>query len=122
VRVSDLGYEAIHEALVEAVPEFRPVLDEHVQDLEEVLPHLLLGDFTRFVLTQLQDGNDEVVATSLAFLERAAQSSDSQTVNLVGVSFVENVGPWQPEMAEFISGWPPSLQELAGQHGWRLRG
>ena len=68
-----------------------------------------------------KEGNDEAVATSLAFLERAAQSSDPLLENLVAVSFVENVGPWDPEAADFISGWPPRLQEMAHEQGWVRR-
>lgn len=116
--MTDLTYDAIHGALVAAVPECRPVLEEHVEFYGEVFPHVLFGDLTRFILSQRQQGVDEVVAKSLAFLEDAAQSNDPLVENLVAVSFVENVGPWDSAMAAFIEGWPPHLQALASEQGW----
>jgi hypothetical protein len=43
----DIAITDIHMRLVEAVPEFRHVLEAHLSDYEELLPHVLFGDLTR---------------------------------------------------------------------------
>ncbi|MCP4965810.1 MAG: hypothetical protein GY926_11290 [bacterium] len=117
--MNDLTYGAIHAALVDAVPEFRPELEEHLSDHDgEVLPHLLFGDLTRFVLAARDRGDHALVERCLAFLESVVRSPRHRLLNLVAVSFVENVGPWQPGMASFIEGWPEELKRIATQQGW----
>lgn len=40
--------------------------------------------------------------------------------NLVAVSFVENVGPWDDGVKGFIASWPSALQEEAErQRTWQ---
>jgi hypothetical protein len=103
----------IHERLVEAIPEFSPRLDEHVADFEEVLPHTLFTTLTRFILDAHRDGDDALVAKCLAFLAAAMRSQDEEIENLVAVDFVETVGPWDPDMKEFIDAWPKALRDEA---------
>jgi hypothetical protein len=46
-----IAYSTVDEALRAAVPEFGGAIDEHITDNdEELLPHILFGDLTRFVL------------------------------------------------------------------------
>jgi hypothetical protein len=117
--VSDLTYETIAEVLVDAIPEFRPALEQHLRDQEgEVLPHLLFGDLTRFVLAARDGGDDALVERCLAFLDLAARSPRPRVTNLVAASFVENVGPWEPQMSAFIETWPDALRRMAVQQGW----
>jgi hypothetical protein len=118
MTVAQIVYETVHEDLVAEAPEFGPVVEEHRAFHDGVLQHVLFGDLTRFVLSARERGDSAVVGRSLAFLERANQSDDQRLRELVGVSFVENVGPWDPEMRQFISEWPAGLQETAGQMGW----
>ena len=107
-----ISYDSVHLRLVEAVPEFGPVLEEHLEDQDgEVLAHVLFGDFTRFVLAAHQEDDHELVSRSLAFLEEAIMDGDQRTRNLVAVSFVENIGPRDEGAADFIAGWPPALKE-----------
>ncbi len=58
-----------------------------------MLPHLLFGDLTRFVLDAHARGDDDLVRRALAFLNKAFREGDDIVQNLVGMSFVENVGP-----------------------------
>jgi hypothetical protein len=103
----------IHERLVEAIPEFAPLLDEHVEDFEEVLPNVLFDTLTSFVLDARGRGDDPLVAKCLAFLAAAMGCGDEQIEHLVAVSFVETVGPWDPAMNEFIDTWPEALRHEA---------
>ena len=107
-------YDGIAQEVVAVVPEFAPVVDEHLRVFDgEILPHVLFGDFTRFVLAAYSDCNPELVGRCLDFLEGALDSPDPRVGNLVAVSFVENVGPWDARCAPFISTWPAGLRNEA---------
>ncbi|NRQ40814.1 hypothetical protein HII36_54770 [Nonomuraea sp. NN258] len=78
---------------------------------------VLFGDLTRFVLQAHRQGNDELVGRCLSFLESAMTSDDADLRNLVAVSFVENVRPWDPAMAHFVASWPKALRDEAAAQG-----
>jgi hypothetical protein len=119
--MSTLNYEDIVDALRKEIPEFDPSIEEHISDnFGEVLPHPLFGDLTRFIEEAWSEGNTEVVSRCLSWLEHALTTGDARVKNLVAVSFVENVGPWDPEKARFIKKWPPALREEAKrQKDWK---
>jgi hypothetical protein len=108
--------EALDELLV-AVPEFRETFDEHVADYG-VLPHVLFGDLTRFVLAAHDRHDEDLERRSLSFLDHALRDGDKDVQNLVAVAFVENVD--QRRYADFIAEWPNALQaEATRQREWR---
>ncbi len=85
-----------------------------------MLPHTFLGDLTRFVLDAHARGDDDLVRRALAFLNKAFREGDDMVQNLVGMSFVENVGPWDPEQAPFIASWLNAFRvEAEAQRDWR---
>jgi hypothetical protein len=95
-------------------------VNEHIAFYEEWLPHLLFGDLTDFVLAARAAGDTGTVRAVLNVLDSALASSDDYVVNLIGVSFVENVEPSDPEMATFIASWPDRLRAAAErQRNWR---
>ena len=105
-------------ALVGAVPEFNAALDEHLEDMDgELLPHLLFGDITRFVVAALEEGSVELVQRTLQFLEGAIRDGDQYVQELVAVSFIENIGVWEPEMAPLVLQLPPALRAEACAQG-----
>ncbi len=114
-----MTYEDVVNHLVQEVPEFAPVLREHVADNGEVLPHVLFWHVTTFVLDTHERGDQKLVGRCLDFLERALQSTDVRVRELVGTSFVHSVGPWDPAVRDFIGTWPPLLREQAAHDGWQ---
>ena len=113
VAVPPLRYNEVEAALATAIPEFRPAIGEHVEVYGELLPHVLFGDLTRFVLAARARQDQELVQRSLAFLEDAMREGDQGVRDLVAVSFVENIGPWDDAVAPFISEWPDALRQAA---------
>jgi hypothetical protein len=108
------------ETLRTAVPEFGPSIDEHVSDFGEVLPHVLFGDLTRFVLAAHARGDADVEQRSLDALDMALRNGDDETRNLVAVSFVESVGPSESSQRAFIDSWPDALRnEARRQREWK---
>jgi hypothetical protein len=114
-----LTYADVETELRSQVPEFAPVIDEHVADNDEVLPHVLFGDLTRFVLAARESGDDTLVERCVAVLDRALREGDDHVVNLVQVSFVENLPPWSDAIPAMITAWPESLRsEVERQRDW----
>jgi hypothetical protein len=95
----ELTYDTVVPRLVTEIPELCALYNEHLHDYGELLPHVFLGDVTRFVITafecsinrqdmlRLCDGAMRI----LSLLERAMSSSDEKLQELVSVSFLENL-------------------------------
>lgn len=113
--MTSLAYSEVANALRVALPEFGAAIDEHIAAFDEVFPHLLFGEMTRFVLDARERGEDDLVQRALVFLDDALRDGDDMVENLVEVSFVENVGPWDPDQAQFIASWPDALRLRAEQ-------
>lgn len=97
-----LRYKSFVPQLLIEIPEFKPIYDEHIADNDEVLPHVLMGTFTRFLFDSYKkskspDANGEackqVVDRSLNLMERAMGNGDLGVQNLISVSFLENLWP-----------------------------
>lgn len=110
----EIPYADIGDLLLQAIPEFAPQVDEHVDFFGEALPHNLFGDFTRIVEAAWERGESELVRRCLAWLEEMFISGDQLTQDLLRASFVEQVGTWEEEKQEFIRAWPPQLRAEAG--------
>jgi hypothetical protein len=74
------------EQLAREFPEVGDLLEAHLADNGELLPHVFFGDLTRYVLS---DGRDK--AAVVQRLEDVLSGADSAVEELIGVSFVENL-------------------------------
>ncbi len=112
--MAHLSYDTFASDLREVVPEFASSVREHIADYDEVLPHVLLGDFTRFLLEEIRSSGtaSEVAIRSLRFLEMCASSSDSALQELVSVSCVENLDPANDLHQRIRKMAGPHLQQL----------
>ena len=115
-HMSAIAYEDVEELLRKAVPEFAPAIDEHVDFNEGFLSHVLFGDLTRFVMDAYARGETEVLHRTLTFLDQAIRHGDERVQNLISVSVVENVEPWDPNQWTFIASWPDALLRDAENH------
>ena len=85
--------------LVAAVPRLKPLYDEHLADYDELLPHVLLGDIARYVTQGFggKEGGEPyencrgVAVEVLRILEEAVEIGDPELLELVAVSFLENI-------------------------------
>ena len=110
--------------LVTKVPEFQATIDEHLQENDELLPHVLMGDFTRFVLRMFHESIDEqpvtkckrdILVTSLDFLEEALATGDSDVVELISLSFLENLAD-QEDLDQLKPLFGPRLRQELQDH------
>lgn len=95
--------------LLEAVPEARATVDEHLHDYDELLLHLLMADLLRLAVTAFQRADQEVTHRLLAFVDDALREGDEHVENAVVVSFVEHIGAGAGESEGFIASWPAGL-------------
>lgn len=113
ILVSAITARQLLDALRAEVPELGPVINDHIAMFGEVLPHVLIGDVTRFVVAAHSEGRSEVEDRCLRLLDRALRQGDDDVVNLVAVSFVENTAPWEEATRIWATSWPSGLREEA---------
>jgi hypothetical protein len=93
--VSDDGYQtdpATVQAmsdLAEAVPVLRPVLDDHTDFHDEVLPHVVMAEF-REVLVEFVESDDSAITAFLDVVERLAGSPNDAVRNVIEIAFLED--------------------------------
>ena len=70
----------------------KSIYDEHLNDNEMLLPHVFMGDLTRFVIAEAENPLARVpVGTLLAHLEGGIRNGSDEVKELIIVSFVENL-------------------------------
>lgn len=74
-------------------PELRPLLQEHLDDFDGLLPHLLLADVTRWLGARLLEKGsaDPVLASVFEFLEAHFASGGEHVSELIAVSVLETM-------------------------------
>lgn len=80
--------KSLIEKLLTAVPELRPVYEEHVSDNDGLLPHVFFGDVTRFAIDNVGAPS---VANLLRVLDEALSDADAEVREVVSASFAENL-------------------------------
>lgn len=94
----ELTYSTIGEYLVSRIPEFSESYEDHKKDQGEINPHVLFGDFTRFVIDTYRKSKEDTSAKALFercldFIEELMTSKEELLHELASVSFLENL--WQ---------------------------
>jgi hypothetical protein len=97
--------------LVQRFNELAPLLQEHVSDNYEILPHVFMGDVTRYVLSDGSQRQELMRHLNDAFVNGATVVRD-----LIAVSFVENI-----ESEEELACALQDAQAEALREEWRLQ-
>ncbi len=78
--------------LLKSVPELRPIYIEHLEDYDEILEHVFMGEVTRFATKEfINNPNSESLHRLLSFLDKAYTTVDKNLKELISVSFLENL-------------------------------
>ncbi|HXH78957.1 DUF7674 family protein [Nocardioides sp.] len=114
--------DLIHD-MVREFPEFLPVLAEHIDDHDELLPYLLLGEVARWAHDAVSHDAGRVAELS-TWLERRFDRADEVVQNLIAVGYVEMLPP-APEGSPLLALLGPSLYKEAEAmnlpHPWETR-
>jgi hypothetical protein len=91
-------------------PELLPVLQEHLDDYDGLLPHVMMGDITRWVIRKFNaDRSDPTLRQVLKFIEDACSQAEFEDRGIIIVSFLENLPRVGEKDAEIRSLLGPSL-------------
>ena len=82
--------------LVGEVPELGPLLDEHLEDMDELLPYLVFGDFVRWFIDQVGTGKSEPASRFVAAIEpllttEVEPQANDRVWNLAAACLVEGL-------------------------------
>ena len=107
--------------LAAVVPPLQGLLAQHLAENEELLPHVFMGDVSRFVIEQYNEhlegspGSLAALERLFSTLERGAAEGSEDVQEMITVSFLENVAEemtLSPALQSFLG---PSLKrELRG--------
>lgn len=113
MRASEVAFVG---ALVHRFMSLEPLLQEHLDDYDGLLPHVFLGDVTRWIVTSASEGSSEVTDV-LGFFEWSFARGGEHEQELIAVSFLENLpSPGDPG-AEVRSQLGPALTRQLEQIG-----
>ena len=123
MSIGQMSTEGFVDGLREAVPMTRSLVDEHIEEYDDdVLLHLLVADVLRFAIASFERGDEAVTTPLLDYVDLALRTGNDQVENAIALSFVEDIGWWEPAMQAFIMTWPPALAaEVERQKVWRPR-
>ena len=108
------GTDALVRSVEEQVPATAPLVADHIDFYEELLPHVLFGDITRWAQDEARrDPASPALARLLELLEAAYVEGDNDVRNVLTVSFVENLDVGSPVLARL----GPNLRPVAAELG-----
>jgi hypothetical protein len=80
------------EELLRRVPDLSPIYEEHLADNDGLLPHVFMGDVTRFAIASADERpRQSSVSTLFGYLEEGLRSGSGEVKELIRASFVENL-------------------------------
>jgi hypothetical protein len=99
-------------ALCHRFPVLMPILQEHLDDYDGLLPHVLMADVSRWVVQRFAfNAADETLREILDFLESDFERARGEDRELVAASFLENLPRSGEEGAGVQALLGPALQE-----------
>jgi len=105
--------------LIKIVANLRYIYDEHIEDYDELLPHVFFGDLTRYVVelykSILKDTSDkgkwDELEKILTYLENGMSGKDEKVQELIAVSFLENLDLTDSSLRTFEEKFGPHLKK-----------
>jgi hypothetical protein len=102
--------------LVTAVPQLEDLLSRHIAEHGELLPHVYMGDVSRFAIQQHRESTESstnlraVLNMLFTILERGAAQGSENVQDLVTASFLENVAEEMTSSTDLQSYLGPVLK------------
>lgn len=104
--------------LAEVDPALLLLLQEHLSDYDGLLPHVFMGDVTRWAVQRYgADPSDPALKAVLDCLEGAFQGPYPEEHELIAASFLENLPKEDEPNAKIRDAVGPALREHLDRHG-----
>ena len=105
--------------LLRAVPELNAVYDESLEDNDMLLPHVFMGDVTRFIAAEAgRTSGTSILQRFLRHLENELSAGDAEAIELIRASFIENLIGEKAVVNKLMPLMEPSLlREVEAIHG-----
>jgi hypothetical protein len=111
--------------LLRNLPEFSNHYHEHVKFNDELLPYVLMDDFSTFLIAEIRKGfehkqfDQDLVKRGVAFLDQIISSEDEEIATMIRTTFIETVETTWRDTAFFrhlLSTLTPALREQIAPH------
>lgn len=107
-----ISFTSFIRLLLHEIPELKLVYDQHIDDYDELLEHVFMGDVTRFAeQLYVTDPRSECLIRLLRFLDKSYAVEDEKLKELISVSFLENLSRDE----EFFEGFRGLLGETLSE-------
>jgi hypothetical protein len=77
---------------IDTFPELKPILQEHYEFNEELLPHVLFGKWNNLFLTLIREGDPGGLDKLFNLFESMTTSGDKYVRELLSVTILERLG------------------------------
>ena len=106
-------------SLIKIVANLNRLYDEHIEDYDELLPHVFFGELTRYVVNLYKSILDcssdtkrwDELDTILVYLENGISGNDEKVQELIAVSFLENLDLTDIKVGTLIERFGPYLKK-----------
>jgi hypothetical protein len=88
----ELNKDNLAELFINEFTEFKPLLKEHIEYNEELLPHVFFGECNDYFIQFLKKDKTEELERLFDFLERMATEGDDYVKELLSVTILERLG------------------------------
>ena len=105
--------------LIKIVANLNCLYDEHIEDYDELIPHVFFGDLTRYVVDLYKSILDcssdtkrwDELDTILVYLENGISGNDEKVQELIAVSFLENLDLTDSNARTLVERFGPYLKK-----------
>lgn len=105
--------------LIEIFSNLRHIYDKHIEDYDELLPHVFFGDLTRYVVNLYKTTQDhspdkrkwDELDKIIAYLENGISERDENVRELIAVSFLENLERTDSSLRNLEERFGPNLKK-----------
>jgi hypothetical protein len=78
--------------LTDEFKDFKPILQEHIEFNEELLPHVFFADCNNVFINLIKENNPQVLNKLFNFFERMAADGNNDVKEILTVSILEVLG------------------------------
>jgi hypothetical protein len=77
--------------IVDRVPELKQTLEEHIEDNDEVIPYVVMDEFSNYVIEDLRNHHESEVFRKFVTAIENRISADDDVATMIRTSFCETV-------------------------------